>query len=161
MRLQIKTKIKQFYFLVVTLLFIYTTLGRILAIDFGTKRTGIAVTDELQIIASGLTTVATEDVISFLKQYVSEENVDLFVVGKPKQMDNSDSQSEVFILPFLEKLSKEIPNIPTQRVDERFTSKMAVQTMIDSGMKRKQRRNKGLIDEISATIILQSYLYSQ
>jgi len=161
LRLQIKTKIKQFYFLVVTLLFIYTTLGRILAIDFGTKRTGIAVTDELQIIASGLTTVATEDVISFLKQYVSEENVDLFVVGKPKQMDNSDSQSEVFILPFLEKLSKEIPNIPTQRVDERFTSKMAVQTMIDSGMKRKQRRNKGLIDEISATIILQSYLYSQ
>lgn len=161
MRLQIKTKIKQFYFLVVTLLFTYTILGRILAIDFGTKRTGIAVTDELQIIASGLTTVATEDVISFLKQYVSEENVDLFVVGKPKQMDNSDSQSEVFILPFLEKLSKEIPNIPTQRVDERFTSKMAVQTMIDSGLKRKQRRNKGLIDEISATIILQSYLYSQ
>lgn len=143
------------------MLFTYTILGRILAIDFGTKRTGIAVTDELQIIASGLTTVATEDVISFLKQYVSEENVDLFVVGKPKQMDNSDSQSEVFILPFLEKLSKEIPNIPTQRVDERFTSKMAVQTMIDSGLKRKQRRNKGLIDEISATIILQSYLYSQ
>ncbi|RCS27355.1 Holliday junction resolvase RuvX [Polaribacter sp. WD7] len=136
-------------------------MGRILALDFGTKRTGIAVTDELQIIASGLTTIATEDVILFLKQYVTKENVVLFVVGKPKQMNNTDSQSEAFIIPFLEKLSKALPNIPIQRVDERFTSKMAVQTMIDSGMKRKQRRNKGLIDEISATIILQSYLYSQ
>lgn len=136
-------------------------MGRILALDFGTKRTGIAVTDELQIIASGLTTIATEDVILFLKQYITKENVVLFVVGKPKQMNNTDSQSEAFIIPFLEKLSKALPNIPIQRVDERFTSKMAVQTMIDSGMKRKQRRNKGLIDEISATIILQSYLYSQ
>ena len=136
-------------------------MGRILALDFGTKRTGIAVTDELQIIASGLTTIATEDVILFLKQYVTKENVVLFVVGKPKQMNNTDSQSEAFIILFLEKLSKALPNIPIQRVDERFTSKMAVQTMIDSGMKRKQRRNKGLIDEISATIILQSYLYSQ
>ena len=136
-------------------------MGRIIAIDFGEKRTGIAVTDELQIIASGLTTIATKDVISFLKDYISKENVELFVVGKPKQMDNSDSQSEALIIPFLEKLSKEIPNISIQRVDERFTSKMAFQTMIDSGLKRKQRRNKGLIDEISATIILQSYLYNQ
>ena len=136
-------------------------MGRIIAIDFGEKRTGIAVTDELQIIASGLTTIATKDVISFLKDYISKENVELFVVGKPKQMDNSDSQSEALIIPFLEKLSKEIPNILIQRVDERFTSKMAFQTMIDSGLKRKQRRNKGLIDEISATIILQSYLYNQ
>lgn len=136
-------------------------MARILAIDFGKKRTGIAVTDELQIIASGLTTVATEDLLSFLKEYISKEKVDLFLVGLPKQMDNSDSESEILITPFLEKLAKQIPTIPVQRVDERFTSKMAFQTMIDGGMKRKQRRNKALVDEISATIILQSYLYSQ
>jgi putative Holliday junction resolvase len=136
-------------------------LARILAIDFGLKRTGIAVTDELQIIASGLTTVPTEDLISFLKDYISKENVELFIVGKPKQMDNTDSESEQLILPFLEKLKKEIPNIPFERVDERFTSKMAFQTMIDGGLKKKQRRNKALVDEISATIILQSYLYNK
>ncbi len=135
-------------------------LGRILAIDFGQKRTGIAVTDELQIIASGLTTVATEKLIPFLKDYCSKEKVELFIVGKPKQMNNSDSESEVFIIPFLEKLSKEIPTIPVKRIDERFTSKMAVQTMIAGGLKKKQRNNKALVDEISATIILQSYLYS-
>jgi len=136
-------------------------LGRILAIDFGKKRTGIAITDELQIIASGLTTVHTEELIPFLKQYVSKEKVELFVVGKPKQMNNSDSESEVLILPFLKKIGKEIPHIPIKRIDERFTSKMAFQTMIDGGLKKKQRRDKGLIDEISATIILQSYLYNQ
>ncbi|PWG05433.1 Holliday junction resolvase RuvX [Polaribacter aquimarinus] len=136
-------------------------MGRILAIDFGKKRTGIAVTDELQIIASGLTTVSTEVLIPFLKEYISKEKVELFLIGKPKQMDNSDSESEALIVAFLKKLQKEIANIPIQRVDERFTSKMAFQTMIDSGLKRKQRRNKGLIDEISATIILQSYLYNQ
>jgi len=135
-------------------------LGRILAIDFGQKRTGIAVTDELRIIASGLTTVDTDDLISFLKDYCSKKNVDLFIVGKPKQMNNTDSESEIFIKPFLEKLSKEIPTIPVKRIDERFTSKMAVQTMIAGGLKKKQRRNKALVDEISATIILQSYLYS-
>ena len=133
-------------------------LGRILAIDFGKKRTGIAITDQLQIIASGLTTVHTEELIPFLKQYVSKEKVELFVVGKPKQMNNSDSESEVLILPFLKKLAKEIPHIPIKRIDERFTSKMAFQTMIDGGLKKKQRRDKGLIDEISATIILQDYL---
>ncbi|MDG1397245.1 MAG: Holliday junction resolvase RuvX [Polaribacter sp.] len=136
-------------------------MGRILAIDFGKKRTGIAITDQLQIIASGLTTVHTEELIPFLKQYVSKEKVELFVVGKPKQMNNSDSESEVLILPFLKKLAKEIPHIPIKRIDERFTSKMAFQTMIDGGLKKKQRRDKGLIDEISATIILQSYLYNQ
>ena len=136
-------------------------MGRIVAIDFGKKRTGIAVTDELQIIASGLTTVNTEELILFLKDYTSKENVELFLIGEPKQMDYSESESEVLIRPFLEKLKKEISSIPTKRVDERFTSKMAFQTMIDSGMKRKQRRNKALIDEISATIILQSYLYSK
>ena len=136
-------------------------MGRILAIDFGKKRTGIAVTDELQIIASGLTTVNTSELIPFLKDYTQKENVELFLVGKPKQMDNSDSESEVLILPFLEKLEKAIPSIPIKRVDERFTSKMAFQTMIDSGLKKKQRQNKALVDEISATIILQSYLYNK
>lgn len=136
-------------------------LARILAIDFGKKRTGIAVTDELQIIASGLTTVATEDLLSFLKNYVSKEKVELFLVGLPKQMNNTESESEVLIAPFLEKLAKQIPLIPVQRIDERFTSKMAFQSMIAGGMKKKQRRNKALVDEISATIILQSYLYSQ
>lgn len=134
-------------------------MGRILAIDFGKVRTGIAVTDELQIIASGLTTIATEQLIPFLKDYASKESIDLFLVGKPKKMDNSDSESEVLIVPFLKKLSETLPHIPIKRVDERFTSKMAVKTMIDSGLKKKQRQNKGLIDEISATIILQSYLY--
>jgi len=137
------------------------TLARILAIDYGLKRTGIAVTDELQIIASGLTTVQTDELLSFLKEYIAKENVELFIVGKPKQMDNSDSESEVLIAPFLEKLAKEIPSIPIERIDERFTSKMAFQTMIESGLKKKQRRNKALVDEISATIILQSYLYSK
>jgi len=136
-------------------------LGRILAIDFGKKRTGIAVTDEMKIIASGLTTVDTKELLSFLKEYISKEKVDLFLVGKPKQMNNSDSESEELILPFLKKLARQISQIPMQRVDERFTSKMAFQTMIDSGLKKNQRRNKALVDEISATIILQSYLYNQ
>ena len=136
-------------------------MGRILAIDFGKKRTGIAVTDELQIIASGLTTVATEDLIAYLKGYTKKETVELFVIGKPKQINNTDSESEALIIPFLEKLQKSIPSIPVKRVDERFTSKMAFQTMIDSGLNKKQRRNKALVDEISATIILQSYLYSK
>ena len=128
---------------------------------FQKKRTGIAVTDELQIIASGLTTVNTSELITFLKEYTQKENVELFLVGKPKQMDNSDSESEVLITPFLQKLEKAIPSIPIKRVDERFTSKMAFQTMIDSGLKKKQRQNKALVDEISATIILQSYLYNK
>mgnify|MGYP003386578905 CR=1 FL=1 len=136
-------------------------MGRILAIDFGKKRTGIAVTDEMQIIASGLTTVDTKELISFLKEYTSKEKVDLFLVGKPKQMDNKDSESEELIVPFLKKLENQFSKIPMQRVDERFTSKMAFQTMIDSGLKKNQRKNKALVDEISATIILQSYLYHQ
>ena len=136
-------------------------MGRILAIDFGEKRTGIAITDELQIIASGLTTVNTVELLSFLKEYNNTEKVELILIGHPKQMDNSNSESEVLILPFIQKLEKLLPQIPMKRVDERFTSKMAFQTMIDSGMKKKQRRNKAIVDEISATIILQSYLYSQ
>ncbi|MDB9723200.1 Holliday junction resolvase RuvX [Polaribacter sp.] len=136
-------------------------MGRILAIDFGEKRTGIAITDELQIIASGLTTVNTVELLSFLKEYNNTEKVELILIGHPKQMDNSNSESEVLILPFIQKLEKLLPQIPMKRVDERFTSKMAFQTMIDGGMKKKQRRNKAMVDEISATIILQSYLYNQ
>ena len=136
-------------------------LGRILAIDFGKKRTGIAITDELQIIASGLTTVNTSELLPFLKEYTSKEKVSLFLMGQPKQMDNTASESEALITPFIKKIEKMFPTIPLKRIDERFTSKMAFQTMIDSGMKKKQRRNKAMVDEISATIILQSYLYSQ
>ena len=133
-------------------------LGRILAFDYGEKRTGIAITDELQIIASGLTTVDTKKIFSFLTNYLKNENVELFIVGKPKQLNNTESESEKFIKPFILKLSQTFPKIPIKRVDERFTSKIAFQSMIDSGLKKKQRQNKALIDEISATIILQSYL---
>lgn len=134
-------------------------MGRVLAIDFGKVRTGLAVTDELQIIASGLTTVETKNLISYLKDYTNKESVELFLVGEPKQMNNEASESEALIIPFLQKLQKAIPNIPVKRVDERFTSKMAFQTMIDSGLSKKKRQNKALVDEISATLILQSYLH--
>lgn len=136
-------------------------MARILAIDYGKKRTGIAVTDELQIIASGLTTVDTNKLLSFLRDYLQKEQVELILVGEPKQKDGTSSESEVLIQPFLEKLKAGFPKIPIKRVDERFTSKMAFQTMIDSGLKKKQRQNKALVDEISATIILQSYLYNK
>ena len=136
-------------------------MARILAIDYGLKRTGIAVTDELQIIASGLTTVETKNLLTFLAEYVNKEKVELFLVGEPKQMDNTASESEALITPFIAKLEKQIPHVPIKRVDERFTSKMAFQTMIDSGLKKNQRKNKALVDEISATLILQSYLYSK
>ena len=136
-------------------------MSRILAIDYGLKRTGIAVTDELQIIASGLTTVNTNELISFLQDYTKKEEVELFLIGEPKQMDNTPSDSEALIVPFIKMLEKEFPNITIKRVDERFTSKIAFQTMIDSGLKKKQRKNKALVDEISATLILQSYLYSK
>ena len=133
-------------------------MGRVLALDYGEKRTGIAVTDELRLIASGLTTVPTKELLSFLKSYVNKENVDVFVIGEPKQMNNTPSESEQFITPFLVELAKHFPTIPMERQDERFTSKLAFQSMLDSGLKKKQRRNKALVDEISATIILQSYL---
>ena len=136
-------------------------MGRVLAIDYGKVRTGIAVTDELQIIASGLTTVSTKDLLEFLSKYIKNENVELFIVGLPKQMNNEFSESEALIVPFLKKVEVKFPNIPIERVDERFTSKMAFQTMIDSGLNKKQRRNKALVDEISATIILQTYLSSK
>ncbi|WP_196884967.1 Holliday junction resolvase RuvX [Aureivirga sp. CE67] len=135
-------------------------MGRILAIDYGMKRTGIAVTDEMKIIASGLTTVDTKELFSFLMKYFSKENVETVVLGDPKQMNNTASESAVLVNEFADKFQKTFPKIPLKRVDERFTSKMAFQTMIDSGLKKKQRRNKALIDEISATIILQDYLHN-
>ncbi len=136
-------------------------MARVLAIDYGKKRSGIAVSDTLQIIASGLTTVATDDLLEFLKKYLEEEEVERFVVGKPKQMNNQPSESEALIQPFIQKLETSFPKIPISRIDERFTSKMAVRTMVDSGLKKKQRQNKALVDEISATLILQSYLYNK
>ena len=133
-------------------------MGRILAIDYGTVRTGLAITDPLQIIASGLTTVPTKDLLDYLKNYMVHEKVELMVVGLPKRLDNSPSSVEGKIQKFVRDLRLSFPNIPCKRIDERFTSKMAFQTMIDSGLKQKQRRNKALVDEISATLILQSYL---
>lgn len=136
-------------------------MGRILALDYGGKRTGVAITDELQLIASGLTTVATSELMSFLKKYVASEKVELVLVGEPKQKDGTHSSIEEEIKIFLKKFSKVFPDLEVKRVDERYTSKMAFQTMIDSGLKKKQRKNKALVDEISATIILQEFLYNK
>ena len=133
-------------------------LGRILALDFGKKRTGIAVTDELQLIASGLTTVETQKLVSFLNDYMQDERVSCIVIGEPKQMDNSPSESEAMIQPLISRLHKLFPQIQIERQDERFTSKMAVQAMIEGGVKKRKRQNKALVDEISATLILQAYL---
>ncbi len=133
-------------------------MGRILALDYGVKRTGVAVTDELQLIASGLTTVPTQELLSFLQSYMEKETVDLLIIGEPKQMDNSPSESEKHIAGFIEKLVKQMPDIKIERVDERFTSKMAMQSMITGGVKKGKRRDKALVDKISATLILQSYL---
>ncbi len=133
-------------------------MPRILAIDYGLKRTGIAVTDELQIIASGLTTIPSETAIQFLKDYFAKENVKEVLVGKPKQMNGEPSESTEIIEKFVAQFKINFPELKLIRVDERFTSKIAFQTMIDSGLKKKQRKNKALIDEISATIMLQDYL---
>lgn len=134
-------------------------MGRILALDYGTKRTGIAVSDELQMIASGLTTVETPKLLTFLKAYTARENVEMILIGEPKQKDGTPSDSERHIQDFLKKFRETFPKMPLKRVDERFTSKIAFQSMISSGLKKKQRQNKALIDEVSATLILQSYLY--
>lgn len=133
-------------------------MARLLAIDFGTKRTGIAITDEMQIIASGLTTVLTKNLILFLKDYVSKENVELVIIGEPKQKDGTHSDVELHIKKFIKVLTNVIPTLKIERFDERFTSKIAFNTMIASGVSKKKRKNKALIDEISATIILQDYL---
>ncbi len=129
-----------------------------MAIDYGKKRTGIAVTDPMQIIASGLCTVETKTLNEWLKEYLSKELVETIVVGEPKQMDYTDSELGGVISAFAKAVQIQYPAINVERVDERFTSKMAFQTMIDSGLNKKQRRNKALVDEIAATIILQSYM---
>lgn len=133
-------------------------MARIVAIDYGQKRVGIAATDELQMIASALTTVHVKDIFAFLKDYVKKEDVECFVVGEPKQMNNTQSESARFIEPFVKKMKKEFPNIKIDRFDERFTSKMASQAILDAGLKKKDRQNKALVDSVSATLILQSYL---
>lgn len=131
---------------------------RILAIDYGEKRTGIAVTDEMQLIASGLTTIPSATAIDFLKNYFAAEKVEKVLIGDPKQMNGLPSQSAALINAFADTFAVQFPDMPIIRVDERFTSKMAFQTMIDGGLKKKQRQNKALVDEISATILLQDYL---
>ena len=136
-------------------------MSRILAIDYGKKRTGIAVTDVLQIIANGLTTVPTSGLMDFILYYVGKEPVERIVVGYPKQMNNEDSENMKRITPFVNQLKKKLPGIPVEFVDERFTSVLAHQAMLDGGLKKKARQNKALVDEISATIILQSYLESK
>ena len=133
-------------------------MGRIISLDYGVKRTGIAVTDPLQLIASGLKTVETAVLLQFLKDYCKNERVDVIVVGLPKQMNNQLSEIETLIKPFVKILEASFPLICIERQDERFTSKMALQSMIDAGSTKKQRRNRATIDEISATLILQSYL---
>ncbi len=133
-------------------------MGRILAIDYGRKRTGLAVTDTLQIIATKLDTVPSAEIFTFLKNYIQKEKVERILVGYPLQMNNQASEAVLYINPFLRKLVKEFPDIPVEQVDERFTSKMAFQTMIDAGLKKKDRQNKATVDAVSATILLQAYL---
>jgi len=133
-------------------------VSRVLAVDYGRKRVGLAVTDPLQIIANGLTTVPAHTVFDFLKKYFQEEKVETIVVGYAKQMDNTDSESMKYIKPFVNRLRKLYPDMNIEMVDERFTSKIAFQAMIDGGVKKKDRRNKGLIDTVSATIILQTWM---
>lgn len=133
-------------------------MARILAIDYGMKRTGIATTDEMQMIASGLTTVETPKLMEFLKKYFNDEKVELVIVGEPKQMNYEPSQSAAMIDAFVVKFGKAFPEMKVERIDERFTSKMALSSMIQGGMSKKKRQNKALLDEISATIILQDYL---
>ncbi len=136
-------------------------MGRILAIDYGTKRVGLAVTDPLQIISTGLDTVHSKDVISYLKTYAAKEKVDCFVVGEPKQMDATDSQIKKQVDEIVRHLAKTFPTIPVERYDERFTSMMASQALLMSGAKKKDRQNKELVDMTSAIIILQSYMESK
>lgn len=136
-------------------------MARILAVDYGKKRTGLAVTDVLQIIANGLTTVPTHTLMDFILDYVGREPVERIVVGLPKQMNNEPSENMIRIEPFVNRLRKVLPNIPVEYVDERFTSVLAHQAMLDSGLKKKDRQRKELVDEISATIILQSYMDSR
>ncbi len=136
-------------------------MSRILAIDYGRKRTGIAVTDTLQMIANGLTTVPTHQLLQFVQDYVAREPVERILVGLPKQMNNEPSESMKYIEPFVRSLRRRLPDMPVEYVDERFTSVLAHQAMLDGGLKKKARQDKALVDEISATIILQTYLESR
>lgn len=133
-------------------------MGRIIAIDYGQKRVGFAATDELRICAHALETVHVTLAFDYLKKYIETEKVDVIVIGEPKKLDNTPSDSTRYIEPFVNRVRKAFPDIEIARVDERFTSRMAFQTMIDSGLKKKDRQNKALVDTISATIILQTYL---
>lgn len=135
-------------------------MGRLLAIDFGTKRTGLAVTDTLKIIATGLTTVPTNDLLNFLKSYIASEDVDWIIIGAPRQMNNRPSDNMKHVEVFVNKFKKEIPQMRIEYYDERFTSVMAQRTMIEGGLKKKDRQNKAMVDEISAVILLQSYMES-
>jgi putative Holliday junction resolvase len=133
-------------------------MGRIVAIDYGQKRTGLAVTDELKIFATGLTTVGSMEVLPFLKDYISKNQVECFVVGEPKQMNYTASESSVFIEPFVKALKTAFPDIPVKRADERFTSLLASRTIREAGLKKKDRQDKALVDTVSATIMLQSFM---
>jgi putative holliday junction resolvase len=135
-------------------------LSRIIAIDYGLKRTGIAVTDPLKIIATGLTTIESHRLVAFLKEYMSNEPVEMIIIGDPKNWDDSDTHATPLVKKIIKKLREQFPQIPIVPVDERYTSKMASQAMIDMGLKKKQRRDKALVDEIAATIMLQEYLRS-
>ena len=150
-----------YYFLSYNFCIFADVMARILAIDYGKKRTGLAVTDVLQIIANGLTTVPTYTLMDFILDYVKREPVERIVVGLPKQMNNQPSENMVRIEPFVNRLRKVLLNIPVEYVDERFTSVLAHQAMLDGGLKKKDRQRKELVDEISATIILQSYMDSR
>jgi len=136
-------------------------MGRILAIDYGQKRVGLAVTDPMQITANGLDTVLSHEIFDYLQNYIAREPVEKFVVGLPKQMNGKDSESMQYIKPFVTGLQRKFPDIELVYVDERFTSVLAHKTMLDAGLKKKDRQNKELVDKISATIILQSYLESR
>ncbi len=136
-------------------------MGRILAIDYGQKRVGLAVTDPMQITANGLDTVLSHEIFDYLQHYIDREPVEKFVIGLPKQMNGQDSASKQYIKPFVTGLQRKFPDIELVYVDERFTSVLAHQTMFDAGLKKKDRQNKELVDKISATIILQSYLESR
>jgi len=135
-------------------------MGRILAVDYGQKRVGLAVTDEMRIIATGLTTVHVKDIWTYLADYLKKENVDCIVIGEPKDLMNRPSDSTRFIEPFVKKLIKTYPDMKVNRFDERFTSKMALDTMLEGGLSKSKRQNKALVDTISATLILQSYMQS-
>ena len=151
----------QWVIIKIIIVFLSPIMSRILAIDYGRKRTGVAVSDAMQIIANGLTTVPTHELLDFITGYVQKEPVERILVGLPKQMNNEASESMKYIDPFVRSLKKRLPEIPVEFVDERFTSVLAHRTMLEAVLKKKDRQNKALVDEISATIILQTYLESK